>query len=387
MSREEVGSKMVGVINQLAAAVQNAGMYPATHPNIISRIREAYDLLSALLKKKKEISILRIGKNLIVDNKPLGVTGTYGAAFVRVLKKNEISRVTFVSGLTLTMLEDLIQSLASSDATTIRSSSNIRLGRLELDRRTRGKVGESPLMDSPGGDMLEIFEPGAESPSGHVRDIYRNIIDTNQVDYDMVNSTVLQLISNLHEDKDMWQLLSQVKTTDEYTFIHTANVGIVTMALAEFLGFKGPTIQEIGVAAVLHDVGKLTLPDYIISKPTALTTEERLLMETHPVKGALCLMEMKSTRALPTLVALEHHMKYDGGGYPKARSGHEVNVVSQIIAIADVFDALRTLRSYRNPLPMEQVLETIRNESGSSFNPYLVEQFLNMINPSLPASN
>jgi len=381
MVQDQFNSEMATIIVQLSAAVQNTGMYPDMHPNVLSRIREAYDLLATLLKKKKEISIFRIGENLMVNNKHLSVTGTCGAAFVRVLKKNEIIRVTFLRGLSFTMLENLIHDLASSTAPAIRSSSNIRLGRLEPERTTAmdSCIMESSVIDDSSDNILEIFEHETEPASSHIRNLYQDIIDTNTIDIDMLDKTVLQLINHIHTDKDMWQLLSQVKTNDEYTFIHTANVGIVTMSLAEYLGFKGPMIQEVGVAAVLHDVGKLMIPDNIISKPAALSAEEQTLMETHPVKGAMYLMDMKSTRALPTLVALEHHIKYNGGGYPKVRNGYEVNIISQIITIADVFDALRTMRPYRDPLPMEQVIETMRNESGSSFNPYLVEQFLNMI--------
>jgi HD-GYP domain-containing protein (c-di-GMP phosphodiesterase class II) len=376
MAQNEFDSEMAIIIVQLSAAVQNTGMYPNTHPNILSRIREAYDLLAALLKKKKEINVFCIGENLLVDNKPLNVAGTSGAAFIRVLKRNKINRLTFLNGLSFTMLETLIHDLASSNATAIRSSSHIKLGRLDLEKRT---AMEGAIRDEGSENILEIFEHETEPPSSYLRNLYQNIIDTNMIDFDMLDKTVLQLINNLHTDKDMWQLLSQVKTNDEYTFIHTANVGIVTMYLAEHLGFKSPMIQEIGVAAVLHDVGKLMIPDDIISKQAPLSAEERMLMETHPLKGALYLMNMKSTRALPTLVALEHHIKYDGGGYPKVRKGYELNIISQIVTIADVFDALRTLRPYRDPVPMTKVIEMMRNESGCSFNPFLIEQFLNLI--------
>lgn len=375
-AQNEFDKEMAIIIVQLSAAVQNTGMYPDTHPNVLSRIREAYDLLAALLKKKKEINVFCIGDNLLVDNKPLNAAGTSGAAFIRLLKRNKINRLTFLNGLSFAMLENLIHDLASSNATAIRPSSNIKLGRLDLEKRT---AIEGAIREEESESILEIFEHEMESPSSYVRNLYQNIIDTNTIDFDMLNKTILQLINNLHTDKDMWQLLSQVKTSDEYTFIHTANVGIVTMYLAEHLGFKGPMIQEIGVAAVLHDVGKLMIPDEIISKQAPLSAEERMLMETHPLKGALHLMNMKSTRALPTLVALEHHIRYDGGGYPKVRKGYELNIISQIVSIADVFDALRTLRPYREPLPMTDVIEMMRNESGCSFNPFLIEKFLNLI--------
>jgi response regulator RpfG family c-di-GMP phosphodiesterase len=151
------------------------------------------------------------------------------------------------------------------------------------------------------------------------------------------------------------------------------------MFLAEYLGFEGSHLNDIGVAAILHDVGKATTPDDILSKPGALTFSERAVMETHPAMGAMRLMEMKGITNLAVIVAMEHHIKFDGSGYPRIKGRWKTNIVSQMITVADAFDAMRTNRPYRGPLPQDQIAQILINESGSTFNSYLVKRFLNLI--------
>ena len=107
-------------------------------------------------------------------------------------------------------------------------------------------------------------------------------------------------------------LLASIKSSDEYTFTHVANVGILTMSQAETLGFKGEQLHQIGVASLLHDVGKLFIPDEILNKTSALTPEERKVIETHTVKGARYLMGLDGIPKVAVLAALEHHLKFDG---------------------------------------------------------------------------
>jgi response regulator RpfG family c-di-GMP phosphodiesterase len=152
------------------------------------------------------------------------------------------------------------------------------------------------------------------------------------------------------------------------------------MLLAEYLGFAGSHLNKIGVAAILHDVGKITTPDAILLKAGTLSSDERTVIETHPVLGAMRLMEMKGITNLAVIVAMEHHIKFDGSGYPRIKRGWKTNIVSQMITVADVFDALRTKRPYREPMTQDEITQILTKESGTSFNPYIVKCFLQLIN-------
>ncbi len=174
-------------------------------------------------------------------------------------------------------------------------------------------------------------------------------------------------------------LLAILKSADEYTFTHVINVCILTMSQAESLGFKGEYLYQIGIASVLHDVGKLFVPEEIIRKPDMLTREERSIIETHTIKGAKYILNLENIPKLAVLGAMEHHIKYNGSGYPLIRGGWQPNIVSQMIAIADVFDALRSRRSYSEPKSLELIKQILQQEKGTTFNPFLVDNFLKLI--------
>jgi HD-GYP domain-containing protein (c-di-GMP phosphodiesterase class II) len=151
------------------------------------------------------------------------------------------------------------------------------------------------------------------------------------------------------------------------------------MGIAENLGFTGEHLHQIGVASLLHDIGKIFIPDEILSKPGMLTPEERRTIETHTVKGARYLMGIEGIPKLAVLAALEHHQKFDGNGYPSIKGGWTPNIASQLICVADVFDAMRSRRSYQEPKPLEMIIGVLSKGKGASFNPMVVDRFLKMI--------
>jgi HD-GYP domain-containing protein (c-di-GMP phosphodiesterase class II) len=135
----------------------------------------------------------------------------------------------------------------------------------------------------------------------------------------------------------------------------------------------------MGVASLLHDVGKIFIPEEILNKPGKLSQDERAIIETHTVKGARYLLGLEGIPKLAVIAALEHHLKYDGTGYPSIRGGWTPNIASQIICVADVFDAMRSKRAYQDSMPMAKIEAVLRNGSGKAFNPQLVDHFLMLV--------
>jgi HD-GYP domain-containing protein (c-di-GMP phosphodiesterase class II) len=379
MDSAECNKEISKVITQLTAAIQNVGMYPHDHPQIVSYIQEAHDCLGALLKTKRDITIILIGEYLMADNRPLIIAGTYKAAFARILKKCSIERITFLRGLPLAELEQLIRNLASSSVFSMRSTRYIKTGKLKLKDGDEDGVMGGLDIELSAKDIAVTLDLRFQSPDQGIQNIYPNIMNNNYVNLDRVDEIVFCFMENMSKESKPLNLLVEIKSNNEYTYVHAANVGILTMFLAEYIGFEGSHLKEIGVAAILHDVGKVTIPDEILLKPGMLTYDERTVMENHPVVGAMRLMEMKGISNLAVIVAMEHHIKFNGSGYPRIRGGWKANIVSQMITVADVFDALRTNRPYRGPIPQDHIAQVLIKESGTTFNPYLVKHFLNLI--------
>ncbi|RPJ11656.1 MAG: HD domain-containing protein [Desulfobacteraceae bacterium] len=375
MNSAEYQKLMSRLIPYFTAAVQNAGIYPDNHPQSISYMQETHRVLEEMFEAKKEITILLIGDSLMSDNRPLNVTASCEGAFAQILRNNAIERVSFIKGLVFAEFKEFIKSLSSGAVSSMSSMRHVGFGKL----RIREHEDLNTDLDALYAVETDAFHEVAKTADDKIKNIYRDT-SGGKINLDDTNDIVRLFRDNLQKESNPLHLLAITKSNDEYTFTHTANVGILTLYFAEHLGFKGSYLNDIGVAAILHDVGKVTTPDSVLSKPGPLTPDERAVMEMHAMKGALSLIEQVNIANIAVLTAFEHHMKYDGTGYPRVKGKWEQNIVSQMISVADVYDALRTMRPYRQEvMPMERVIQIFKNGSGTDFNPYLVERFLNLI--------
>jgi putative nucleotidyltransferase with HDIG domain len=173
--------------------------------------------------------------------------------------------------------------------------------------------------------------------------------------------------------------LLRLKEFDQYTTTHAINVSVLTMALAESLGLGDSAVRAIGLAGLLHDLGKIRIPEEILNKPGKLTSLERSIIEAHPVDGARLILEGDEPLDLAATVAYEHHLCIDGRGYPALHYPREAHHASRLVHVCDVYDALRTKRPYRDAWTSAEALEYIGKRAGSEFDPSVVSAFTEMM--------
>ncbi|MCA9292448.1 MAG: HD-GYP domain-containing protein [Phycisphaerales bacterium] len=173
--------------------------------------------------------------------------------------------------------------------------------------------------------------------------------------------------------------MARLADYDEYTFSHTVNVGLLASALATEVGLSKQQVEDITVAALLHDIGKLQVPKLILNKEGPLDKDERSRVMRHPVDGAALLYGAPGVPRMAAIVAFEHHMNLDGTGYPIRRRRWRISAASEIVHIADVFDALRTHRPYRKAMELDKALGIMRSESGVAFDPELFKVFADSV--------
>lgn len=180
------------------------------------------------------------------------------------------------------------------------------------------------------------------------------------------------------------QTIIRLSTAAEYrdkeTSFHIKRMSLYSSCLAETMGFSKDYTEMIEYASPMHDIGKLGVPDSILLKPGPLTAEERQRMERHTIMGANILSNPDSELLkLSQQIALTHHERYDGNGYPQRLKGSQIPIEGKIVALADVFDALSSKRVYKPPIPFNDVIEIIKEHKGTQFDPECVEIFLTAI--------
>ena len=173
----------------------------------------------------------------------------------------------------------------------------------------------------------------------------------------------------------MERMADEVDRRDPYTFNHSQRVAIYCHAIARRLGLHPSEIELLTVAAKVHDIGKIRIPDSILLKPAKLTDEERRVMETHPRLGFDILRALSEYDRVLDLV-LTHHERYDGHGYPNGTVGRRLLLIAQIIPVADSLDAMTTARAYRSGRMWASAMEELRRGAGTQWNPQVVEAAL-----------
>ena len=168
-------------------------------------------------------------------------------------------------------------------------------------------------------------------------------------------------------------LISLIDEYSQETREHGIRVGYYAGCIAEMFGFDRNHVKEVELAGTLHDIGKLDIPSHILNKSGPLTNEEYTIIKKHPIHTSSILESMNDFSHL-SKITLHHHERYDGSGYPEGLQGDSIPFESQIISIADAFDAMTSDRAYRKALSVSCAIDILMKESGRQFNPELVSQ-------------
>jgi diguanylate cyclase (GGDEF)-like protein/putative nucleotidyltransferase with HDIG domain len=176
----------------------------------------------------------------------------------------------------------------------------------------------------------------------------------------------------------IYALVSTVEAKDPYTYGHSRKVNTYAVALAEAIGLSPEEVSRVSTAALLHDIGKIGVPDKVLNKKGKLTKEDWEAIKSHPRLGATIVGNIPNLAPCVSTI-LHHHERWDGSGYPEGLKGEQISVEARILAIADAFEAMSAARPYRPALCGEKVVKELRRAAGSQFDPRLVEVFIGII--------
>ncbi|MEN6411863.1 MAG: HD-GYP domain-containing protein [Veillonellales bacterium] len=201
-----------------------------------------------------------------------------------------------------------------------------------------------------------------------------------RIDIGELQQVANRIVDEAIQNRHTMVHLTDIRTHDDYTFGHSVNVCVLAVVTGLHLGYHTDQLRTLALGAMLHDVGKLSVPLEILNKPGRLTEDEMSIMKQHSGYGFSILQQQ--TDSIPLLaahIAFQHHEKFNGTGYPRCLQGDDIHEFARIVAIADVYDALTADRPYRKCLPPHQAYEWIMVLTGQHFDPYILSVFLSHI--------
>lgn len=219
-----------------------------------------------------------------------------------------------------------------------------------------------------------------------MRELERLIRSSQVINVSRVKGTVRSLIENVLNNRYATLELAGLKSFDEYTFYHSVNVAILSLALGSMITHDYRFLSTLGVGALLHDVGKMTVDLKVLNKPGPLTSDEWSQIRQHPIFGAENTALTPGLDKAATVIVLEHHMRYDLTGYPQRVPPRKQHLASRIVAVADAYDAMTSQRTYSAPRPQDDAILTLVKNADSALDPTLVRLFVGLMGLYPPRS-
>jgi HD-GYP domain-containing protein (c-di-GMP phosphodiesterase class II) len=361
------------LIAQLAGALTTHALYPLTHPAVAAALGQFREGVMAACDERRQdgLTFIRLDDELVVDGRPLRSGALYLQPFIRALRRSHVARLTLGRELDLGECRALVDALATGRRPD--STAHVLVGQVEIAGPAGAPAPGPDSGASRGGELSDVQVELA-------RDLFARVRHEGPTSLDPVEELVWGLADAVARSTQAVLPTVPLKSHDEYTFVHSVNVSLLVLAQARGFGFDGSLLHAIGVAALLHDVGKLRVPLEVLNKAGKLSGDEWQTMASHAELGAWELAGLASSSPLSILVAYEHHLRYDGQpNYPAVQTPRTPTLASQLTAIADVYDAICTVRPYRRALSQAAALDVLRSRAGTFHDPYLVGQFCQLV--------
>ena len=362
-------------LTSLAQALSTMSLYPDGHPAREGIVDVAYGHLQNLQKADRRVSFSFLGDDVVFGDRP--IRSLRGWDWSNRLAGAGIQRIEFETEVTRTEFDAFLSEVLAK--LTLYAASQMGPGR---------KTGEGPIKFGQVG--LREMESAPQLATATIALSLREEADTVMWMHEETQTgrglplaeaeaVVRSLAAAMHGDQAMVLPLLEMRRYDEYTTTHSLNVCVLSMGLAEWIGLGARDVRAFGVAGLLHDIGKTKIPTEVLNKPGRLTPEERDIMNRHPVEGAKIIMASEENLDLAAVVAYEHHIMQNGGGYPKLYFPRECHQASKLVHVCDVYDALRTNRPYRAAWEPAKVLAYLEERAGTEFEPDIAGRFVKMM--------
>ena len=378
------------VLSQLAVLLRNSYLHDLSNQVFEEPLEKLEESLGRLLRGEGSFRLERAGEELFANGVRLRMEiktlHTYKYV-LNELARRDVGGIAFEKSPSAGRLRQLLEALAEHHE--VETAGVERLGQALAAREVEG-IAFLPLREEPpvpeedagAPDRRERAVNAYQQALDFIRDAMLSLDSPGHVNLRKAKRTVQKLVDLSYEEGGGFSLagMASIKEHDNYTFNHMVNVCVLAIAFGQRLGLRRGALAQLGLSALYHDMGKLHIPLEVLNNHTNLTEKEWAVMGNHTVFAARTLfplIETDRTTVHRILTALQHHLRYDGTGYPKLRIRKRQSLYARITAIVDTFDAMTTKRIYQRQYLPDEAIALIYKFAGQRYDPVLVKAFVN----------
>lgn len=354
--------------------VHQVGLYPEGHPQTDEAIQLATKSVETFLDGEQE-AVLTIHEEAFFRNRTVVPHASLEyRGLLQDMQRRGVESITLAEPVSAADLYDLAAFIGGT-TTDVPADGTVRLNE---------PYAIDPEMD--------------DTPAARLRGSYGQTLDAMRfVTSSMITRGAFELGTVVDAVEGMFEhtmahpgaalLLSTVKSHDEYTYFHSVNVGILSLAIGQMVGVDREILVPAAVGAVLHDIGKVAVSPAVLNYPGRLSEEQWKEITVHPQEGALSIMAAGGPGSeIAATVAFEHHARFDGDGYPAVTRDGRPHIYSRLVQVVDTYDAITARRSYRRAESPHRALQVLLEGAGNAWDPELVQAFIRMMGVYPPGS-
>ncbi len=361
-------SALRGVVTQLS-------LYPPGHPAVEDALGSATKAADEMVGQNGETVLTVLGDSLFLGRGLLAHASLEFNGFLRRLQSAGIDSITFAGHVSSGDLADVASLIAG------------RTGDLPAEGTVRLNTSSFTVSDLQSGATMSGLRRSYARSLDVLRGIGMAVGAGQEFDLSGASLVVENLLEQTLAQPGASVLLSTMKSHDEYTFYHSVNVCILSITMGRFLGMDDEALELMALGALLHDIGKLRVSAAVLQYPGRLDAEQWAEIKLHPQEGASAILAAAEPgQEIAAVVALEHHGRFDGAGYPASSANRAKHLFSRLVTAADVYDALTTRRSYRRAETPQQAVNVLTQGMGAHFDPDMVRGLVALLGVFPPGS-
>ncbi|MFQ5809263.1 MAG: HD-GYP domain-containing protein [Armatimonadota bacterium] len=360
--RESPTATAVRIVQAVDQCIGSLRLYGSQHPITAAAVSTSRAAISGEMRAA-EVQLTVADGVLLSDGRAVSTRVTAVTKLVKRCEERDIGTIVFCRGFDDRELGALI-GILTADPSDIKELGGpavaLSARGAERIRIEQGPTGEDEEDSEDERDARRLYDLAIRTVEDSMEQARLGTLRS----VGGVRTAARMLIGAIVRDSSALLALTTIQRYDIYTFAHSVNVGILSLCLGAEFGMTGQMLEMLGVGALLHDIGKTTVPKEILLKPGELTSEEFETVRRHPEEGARLLQKIPAIGAIPPLIAYEHHMALDGSGYPERASGYKISEPAQIACVVDRYDAMTSVRPYRNAFPPDKALQHMSALAG-----------------------